>query len=280
MKRKCHEPVLTLLFILASITSFGQTDSSSIASGKPQFKLGVYYNTNLNYFGRVDSLRSSGVFPLAELWITKSFYINAAPIFVHNKAQSFEYAGAISTIGYRYTAPNNKLAGNFYFVKPFYPSNSQLPQSALKAQGAFTLTSLNKFINVTGGADVKFSKGTDFGATGGLDHLFRIPLDAKSVLVVDPSFYVYAGTQKFTETYYENTGIFGIPQQVTKNTTRFEVLSYEASMPVVLGLGKFQVIAIPAYVIPQNLITVPNRPDLSERGKNLFYATLGVKYNF
>jgi len=280
MKIKCHEPVLTLLFILASVISFGQTDSASTATDKPKLKLGVYYNSNLNYFGRVDSLRSSGVFPLAELWITKSFYINAAPIFINNKTQSFEYAGAISTIGYRYTAPGNKLAGNFYVVKPFYPSNSQLPQSALKAQGAFTLTALNKFINVTGGADVKFSKGTDFGATGGLDHLFRIPLDAKSVLVIDPSFYVYAGTQKFTQTYYENTGIFGTPQQVTKNTTRFEVLSYEASMPIIVGVGKFQVIAIPAYVIPQNLITIPNRPDLSERGENLFYATLGVKYNF
>jgi hypothetical protein len=280
MKRKCHEPILTLLFILASIISFGQTDSVSKATVKPQFKLGVYYNTNLNYYGRVDSLRSSGVFPLAEFWLNKSFYINAAPIFVHNKSQSFEYAGAITTIGYRYTAPNNKLAGNFYLVKPFYPSNSQLPQSALKAQGAFTLTALNKYVNVTGGADVKFSKGTDFGATGGLDHIFRIPLDSKSVLVIDPSAYVNAGTQKFTETYYQNTGIFGIPQQVTKNTTRFEVLSYELSIPVVVGVGKLQIIAIPAYVIPQNLISIPNRPDLSERGENLFYATLGVKFNF
>src|SRR5687767_5218409 len=120
MKRKYPEPVLALVFLIVSTGSYGQTDSSKQAAVKPKFKLGVYYNTNLNYFGRTDSLRSSGVFPLAELWITKELYINAAPIFVNNKTQSFDYAGSVATIGYRYTAPSNKLAGNIYFVKPFY----------------------------------------------------------------------------------------------------------------------------------------------------------------
>jgi len=280
MKRKYHEPVLAFMLLIASLVSYGQTDSTDQTREKPKFKLGVYYNTNLNYFGRTDSLRSSGIFPLAELWITKELYINAAPIFVNNKVKGFDYAGSVATIGYRFTAPANKLAGNIYFVKPFYKDNSQLVQSALKAQGAFTLTYLNKAINITGGADVKFSGNTDFGATGGLDHIFRFQLDPKTVLVLDPSFYVYAGTQRFTETYYQNTGIPGLNQLVTKNTRRFAVLSYEISMPVVLGLGKVQVLAIPAYVLPQNLIVVAGRPDLSERGENLFYATLGIKMNF
>ncbi len=271
---------MTCLFCLASLVSYGQTDSSSKASVQPKFKLGVYFNTHLNYFGRTDSLRSSGIFPLAELWLNDNFYVNAAPIFVNNKTKSFDYTGSVATAGYRFTTNSKKLSGNIYFVKPFYRDNSQLVQSALKGQGAFTLTALNKIVNVTGGADIKFSKGTDYGVTGGLDHLFRFQLDPKSVLVIDPSAYVYAGTQHFTETYYKNTGIPGLNQLVTKNTDRFAVLSYEFSMPVVLGLGKVQLLAIPAYVLPQNLITIPNRPDLSERGEDLFYATLGVKMNF
>lgn len=272
---------MTLLFVLVTIISYGQQDSSSQKSAeKPKFKLGVYYNSNLNYFGRTDSLRSSGVFPLAELWITKELYVNAAPIFVNNKAESFQYAGSVATLGYRFTSQSNKAAGNLYFVKPFYQDNSQLVQSALKAQGAFTLTLLNKVLNITGGADVKFSNRTDLGATGGVDHIFRFQLDPKTVLVLDPSAYVYAGSQRFTETYYQNTGIPGINQLVTKNTSRFNVLSYEISMPIVLGTGKLQLLAIPAYVLPQNLIVVQGRPDLSERGQNLFYATLGAKFNF
>jgi hypothetical protein len=38
--------------------------------------------------------------------------------------------------------------------------------------------------------------------------------------------------------------------------------------------------ATPSYIIPQNLLTVPNRPDLSERGENTFYTTLTAKYTF
>ena len=32
----------------------------------------------------------------------------------------------------------------------------------------------------------------------------------------------------------------------------------------------------PAYVMPQNLVTTSGRPDLSERGENLFYISAGV----
>ena len=210
MKKHCAGAVLlSALFLSAEL--YGQADSATPKS-KAEFKLGIYYNTHLNYFGRTDSLRISGVFPLAELWIDKSFYINAAPIFVNNKTQSFEYAGAVTTVGYRATSENKKTGANIYFVKPFYTNNSKLVQSALKAQGAFTLTWMNKIVNITGGADVKFSNRTDFGTTTGLDHLIRLQLDNKTVLVLDPSVYMYAGTQRFTETYYQNTGIPGINQ--------------------------------------------------------------------
>src|SRR6266478_8115244 len=94
-----------------------QSDSSQ-QTDKPEFKLGVYYNTSLNYYGRTDSLKSSGFFPLAELWLNKNFYINAAPVFVNNSVKSFDYAGTVATAGFRFNS-NNKFAGNIYFVKPF-----------------------------------------------------------------------------------------------------------------------------------------------------------------
>ena len=57
---------------------------------------------------------------------------------------------------------------------------------------------------------------------------------------------------------------------------QFNVLSYELSMPVVFVSGKFNASVTPAYVIPQNLVTVAGRPDLSERGKEMFYVTFSV----
>ena len=119
-----------------------------------------------------------------------------------------------------------------------------------------------------------------FGLTGGLDHIFRKQFEDNSVLVVDPSAYVYAGTQQFTNTYYKRSNFIffpGIGQQVTEQVRKFNVLAYEFSCPVIWTKEKFQVLLTPSYIIPQNLIEVEGRPDLSERGKKMFYATLGAK---
>jgi len=272
---------LLLFALLLPVLIKAQSDST-LNEDKLQFKLGVYYNSNLNYYGRTDSLRSSGIFPLAEIWLNKNFYINAAPIFVNNRITSFDYAGTVTTAGFRFSS-NNKFAGNIYFVRPFYESKSELPQSALKGQLAATATGLNKFINLTAGADVKFSDKTDYGATVGLDHIFRFELPASSVLVIDPSVYLYAGTQQFTKSYYkQNSFLFfpGVEQTVSESVNNFNVLAYEFSVPVIYAKGKWQLLFSPSYVIPQNLIKVENRPDLSERGQKLFYATLGAKITF
>jgi hypothetical protein len=271
---------LPFIFVALFVSLVGRSQSDSTATdNEMQFKFGAFYNSNLNYYGRTDSLRSSGFFPVAEWWFTKNFYINATPVFVNNPSSSFQYAGTVAIAGYQFHN-ENKLTGHLYVVKPFYKDNSQLVQSALKAQAAFTLTRLGKMVNITGGCDVKFSDKADIGVTGGLDHIFRIPFSNQSVFVINPSAYLYAGTQQFTNTYYtkRNFLIFpGAEQLVAENVKKFNVLSYEFSVPLIFTTGKFQVIVLPAYVIPQNLITVPGRPDLSERGKEMFYITAGAK---
>ena len=265
-----------LICICFSCCLQAQTDSGQT---KPQFKVSVNYNSNLNYYGRTDSLKSSGVFPLAELWF-KNFYVNAAPVFVNNITSSFDYAGTVATAGYMSVSDDKKWFSNFYVVKPFYESNSQLVQSALKLQGAFSITYLNKLINITGGADVKISDKTDFGITAGVDHVFRKQFADNSVLVIDPSAFLYAGTQQFTSTYYKRNSFVPVPisgQTVSEEVKKLNILSFEFSMPVIFTKKKFQLLFSPAYVIPQNLITVQGHPDLSERGQEMFYVTIGAK---
>jgi hypothetical protein len=279
--KKIHYPFTFLLVLFLSVHStFAQSDSTQ--KNKTQFKFGLNYNTGLNYFGRTDSLKSTGFFPLAELWFTPDFYINAAPVFVNNKVQSFDYAGTVTTAGYQHVS--DKWITHIYVLKPFYKQSSQLVQSALKAQTGINLSFLNKVINITAGADTKFSNKTDFGATAGLDHIIRAPLKNNSALVVDPSFYLYAGTQNFTNSYYQKKPGFllfpGSTQQITESVQQFNILSYEISAPIIYVKDKWQVLLTPSYVLPQNLISVPGRPDLSERGRNMFYATIGVKRGF
>jgi hypothetical protein len=269
-----------LFFLLLLQTANAQTDSSKAG---PQFKISLNYNNKLNYYGRADSLRSSGFFPMAELWLTPKFYVNAAPVFVNNKLQRFDYAGTVTTVGYQNVS--TKWITGVYVMKPFYKANSELVQSALKAQSGVSLAYQNKIINLNAGGDIKFSDKVDYGATGGLDHIIRIQNKDKSVIVFDPAFYAYAGTQNFQRTYYKknNSGFLLFPgnsQQVTEEVNRFNILAYEASMPIIYAKGHVMLIATPSYILPQNLIAVANRPDLSERGENMFYATLTAKYTF
>ena len=270
-----------LLFLLSVCLINGQTDSTE--KSKTEFKISANYNTGLNYYGRIDSLHSSGFFPLAEIWFNDKFYINAAPVFVNNSVTSFQYAGTVASAGYQFKS-NDKFLGNIYVVKPFYQQSSELVQSALKAQAGMSITLLNKVINITGGGDVKFSDKTDFGLIAGIDHIFRYQVNDKSVIVIDPSATLNAGTQQFTKSYLKkNSGFIFFPgneQVVTKSAQKFNILSYEFSMPVILATGKFQLLFNPAYIMPQNLIVVEGRPDLSERGKKLFYATFGAKMSF
>jgi hypothetical protein len=272
--------IILNLSLLSFQLSFAQADSTQ--KQKPKFKIGINYNSGLNYYGRTDSLRSSAVFPSAELWFTKDVYVSASPVFVNNAVQSFEYAGTVASLGYLHTT--DKWITNLYLLKPFYKQSSELVQSALKAQTGLSFSRLSKILNVTVGGDLKYSDKIDFGITAGVDHLIRKQLKDNSVLVIDPSFYAYAGTQNFTNTYYKKkSGLLLFPgstEQVNESVTKFNVLAYEFSVPVVYAKGKWMVLATPSYILPQNLIKVAGRPDLSERGKNMFYATAGLKYTF
>lgn len=277
MKKHSTIAILFTLFLLINLSLQAQSDST--AKSGIRFKISANYNSNLNYYGRTDSLRSSGFFPLAEVWLGKNFYVNAAPIFVNNKLQSMDYAGTVATVGYQ--SITDKWLTNMYVLRPFYEEGTDLAQSVLKAQSGITVSKLNKIVNITLGGDVKFSERTDFGATAGLDHLILISNKDGSALVFDPGAYAYAGTQNFSRTRRKNNSPLPLPgNQETENVQEFNILAFEFSMPVVYSKNKWQVIAVPSYILPRNLLQIPNRPDLSEQGKNTFYATVALKYSF
>jgi hypothetical protein len=260
-------------FLFASFTINAQ-QGDSLSAGKVDFKIGAFFNSYLHYYGRSDSLESSGFFPVGELWFDKSLYLTASPVFVTGKGRSGQYAGTVLVAGYRF-GKENRSSWNLYAVKPIYKESSQLIQSALQWQFAGSGTWLNRILNITGGADVKISEQVDYGAQAGVDHIFRYELKGQSVVVVDPSFYVHAGTRQFSRTYYKESGFLffpGVQQEVTEKVKRFDILSYEISVPVVFAKGKMQMIGSPSYVMPQNLA--------GERGRNKFYGLIGAKFNF
>jgi hypothetical protein len=122
-----------------------------------------------------------------------------------------------------------------------------------------------------------------------MDHLFivKIPGMDRTALAINPTATINAGTQRFTQSQVTKQGgvlggLGGGTVTNSQNVNRFSILSYEVSMPVVFVVHEYYFALTPAYVMPQNLIVVPGRPDLSEYGKNLFFvtATAGMRLQF
>lgn len=268
--------LMLFVFLLPAFCFAQETEQKQ--TRKNELSASVNYQSALHYFGRTDSLKSSGLFPSIGFQSKTGLYAQGNFIFVQNKDLPTTYTGSIIEAGYRFPESEHFI-GNLFYSQFLYKDQSTLVQSALKSQTGINLGYTNKILNLTGGLDFKFSNQTDIGATLGLDHLFLFTKGLKNMaFALNPSAYANFGTQNFNNTYIEKKNVLGIPvsQQTTSKSTQFNVLSYELSMPVVFVAGKFNASITPAYVIPQNLITVVGRPDLSERGKELFYVTLSV----
>jgi hypothetical protein len=270
MKNITFFVLLVSMILTTPIALKAQNDSTR----KAEFSTSFNYQSRLNYFGRTDSLQSSGMYPSIGYQLKCGLYAQGNIIFVHNSLQPYSYAGSSIEAGYRFPQ-EKKINGNVFFTKFLYKNNSTLVQSALQYQSGINLAFDNNIININTGIDVKYSNTTDLGATLGFDHIFifKIP-DKPMAFAFDPSAYAYLGTQKFSETYLKKQKLMGIAmsKKSTTTTTAFNILSYEISAPIVFVTGKFNASLTPAYVMPQHLLT-------SESGKDMLYvsASVGVK---
>ena len=178
--------VLMAALVALPLTSICQNDTS--IAPKNVLTINSSYQSRLHYFGRTDSLQSSGFFPSVSFESKTGLYAGANFIFVNNPSTSLDYTGSIVEAGYRFPKTKN-FSGNLFYSQFLYEDGSQLVQSALKSQAGINLVWNNKILNVNTGADAKFSNKTDFGATVGLDHLFiyTIP-NTKNAVALNPSF--------------------------------------------------------------------------------------------
>jgi hypothetical protein len=245
---------------------------------KNEFNASMNYQSALHFFGRTDSLRSSGLFPLLGYQLKGGIYAQGSFIFVNNQAQPVTYTGTVLEAGYRFPQSDH-FNGNVFFSRFLYKEESTLVQSALRSQTGVNMNYTNKIININAGADLKFSNRTDVGATFGIDHMFLFTKGMNgAAIALAPGITANMGTQQFSNTYLQRRQVLGIPvtERVTEQVKQFNILSYEMMMPVVFVKGKCNLAVIPSYVIPQNLITVAGQPSLSERGSNMFYVTLSA----
>lgn len=271
------------LLVIGLLIFFTSSSQNVEDSARNEFSASVNYQSALHYFGRVDSLKSSGLFPVIGLKSKSGLYLNSTFIFIQNATTPLSYTGTILEGGYRFPYSKN-FSGNIYYNHFLYQDKSVLQQAALKGQAGINTSWNNKVVNVNLGADVKFSNSeTDFGITAGMDRLFIFTDVIDNVVIaVNPTANLYSGTHNYFKNVKNDRGQ-GIGGLLGPNNTssiekakQFEILAYEVSLPVIFVIGKFNAYISPAYVAPKNLVTVSGRSDLSERGTNLFYFSAGV----
>jgi hypothetical protein len=286
----CRLVCLVSVVLLSAMGGAAQNQPDTVAtpgnhasdSAKGSFKIGVNYNSGLNYFGRTDSLNSRGFYPSLEWDLKDGLYLSSNFIFVNNSQEALQYAGTILEGGYKFTGMDKHFAGNLFVSKFLYTNQSALVESAVKEQAGVNLSFLNDIIDLNIGGDAKFSSQVDWGLTAGLDHIIRFDhIFGNAVLVLDPSVYGYAGTQNFTTSYFQKLNILILPigqQALSRSTHSFDILAWQLSLPVVLAAGKFDFILDPAWILPENVID--NSGNNTGAGKSLFYITTGISYSF
>jgi hypothetical protein len=247
---------------------------------KTSLTLSNNFASKLHFYGRTDSLKSTALVPNILLKFGNGFFISSSFIFINNNQRPLDYAATVAGAGFNF-GKTKGFAGSIYADKFFYANNT-LVQASQKGQAGIKLSHLNKILDVNLGASTVFSDKSDYFTSLGLDHIFLFR-HKKSVFVIMPTITASAGTQNFTHSYYKTRYINGIPageELVIESGKRFQLLSYEASLPVAFAYRKLIVSFTPGYVIPQSVIKVAGRPDLSENASNLFYANVGIAFKF
>src|ERR1035437_6084766 len=123
MKNVTHFFLLFAMIIITPLALKAQNDSIH----KAEFSASLNYQSRLNYFGRTDSLKSSGMYPSIGYQLKCGLYAQGNFIFAHNSLQPYTYAGSTIEAGYRFPQ-EKKINGNVFLTKFLYKNNSTLVQ--------------------------------------------------------------------------------------------------------------------------------------------------------
>ena len=274
MKWNGFKRCLNILFFLPYFC-IAQNDTN----GKNELSASLNYHSFLHYFGRTDSLKSSGVLATIGYQLPNGIYAEGTIIAISNAHTPFAYTGSTIEAGYRFNQ-SKPISGNVFYTQFLYRDKSELVQSAIKEQAGINAVCNNPYIHLNAGADLKFSGQIDIGASFGVDHLFLLKSPGSQIsFSVTPSAYLYAGTQNFTNSYIQKKNLPAIPvsqQELTQNVSAFNILAYEFSAPLVWIYGKFKLSMTPAYVVPQHLAMVTGHRELSVQGENRFHTAVSI----
>lgn len=261
---------------------------------KSYFKFQTSYLTNAVWAGRKDTAALPYLTPSIEYNHKSGFYIGASISYLANNNSRIDLWSLDA--GYSFDIIK-KLNASFYINKPFYNSNSRNVQSDVSFYTGGTLTFENNILNVSATGNVMFGSESDFNLILSLDHQFNWSGKGDVNWTIAPVLNTYLGSVGYYQNYrFKRVNPRNnLPQTLNvtiSSPNKFQILSYEFSLPTYFDKTKWGIFLNPTFAIPVNpvittyRVTGPNggviipESKITEQISNTLYAEFGVYFKF
>lgn len=287
--------------LLASVNLDELFGSELLSTKKSSLKLQANYLTNYVYGGRKDTSTTYPYFtPSLEYTHKSGFFAVASFSFLTNDSSRLDATNL--ELGYSNDKIKN-LSLTGYISRSFYNTSSRNIQSDVKWIVGSSIGYDAKFLNINIAPSLMIGSQNDFALSLSADKLITLKEEEKYALTINPNLAAYFGSTGF----YQSTKVKGrrnnTQQQGNLTVTspeKFQMLSYELSLPLYYDRENWGIYFNPTYAIPVNPITttykitgpngnlipsnllggIPNPSTSIEKLSNNFFAEIGVYYKF
>ncbi|MBB5397291.1 hypothetical protein [Mucilaginibacter sp. AK015] len=310
---KKRQLICITLLMAAAVGAHAQEVSKDTVT--PQVKslfynAGLQYISNLTYAGRRDESSVPLVLPTFTLISKYGLFVSGIGYFNAGGGGS-NSPGFSITPGYVFSFDKKKYYGGAvsvtkYFINDDSPNILSSFNTTIDAQLNFNPSDI---VKLTLGGSYRFGRNNknDIVNTAELSKeiaVVKTGAQKTNGLKVTPTFTLYSGTQRFTETYYTNSVVQRavdnptptspinilfpkqpkqtiINQTVTEEHQRevegYNLLAVTGSMPIVYAINKWQINFTPYFIKPVKQVNYVNE---NARNGIYFLFTTGVSVTF
>jgi len=263
---------------------------------KSQLRIGLRYTSDYVYMGRADSAKAPYLSPSIGYYHKSGFFVSSSLSYLTAKGE-----GRVDMIafngGYDYFKNNLALGtsiSQYLFSDLSYNVIAEMSTYA----NAFVGYDFSLF-TIYGDASVALSESMDVFLGGEITRTFYL---LKNKLLITPSVYINAGTQRYYQEYmtYRSTstgawggnsgkgkgsgGSNGSGTTTTTSTSevlssdQFKILDYETGLNVTYKINNVRLFATSTWTFPVNPATLVNdEGEYQENLTNRFYWSSGIR---
>ena len=263
-------------------------------AAKSYFSANLSFLSNSVYNGRKDSATTAYITPMIGYYHKSGIFIDGSLSYLPKTGSSRIDLFNIEA-GYDFDIGN--FDGEISANKSFYNNSSTNVKSQINGSIFFSGGYDFTYIKPTVEAGINFGTMSDYLFGFGLEHTFYASGDKWQFT---PTFMGNGSTQNYYGAYYnkrklgvkrKNAGVIYDVTATVEDASRFKMLDYQFSLPILYICKKFSFSCTPVYVIPVNpaIVTVQLKPEnggstitktSAETISNSFYFSVGLGYKF